>query len=81
MIQNNDFWIFKFSKDKLEVNQTGNYLIKLYAFDLNETYNYDISADKNFIVLNTYFIDYEPKYLLYNFGEKITFFADRKSVV
>ncbi|MEM0476477.1 MAG: hypothetical protein QW367_02460 [Candidatus Aenigmatarchaeota archaeon] len=75
MIQNNDFWIFKFSKDKLEVDQTGNYSIKLYAFDLNETYNYNISVDKNFIVLNIYFIDYEPKYLLYNFGEKIRFFA------
>ncbi|MEM5821130.1 MAG: hypothetical protein QXP34_02300, partial [Candidatus Aenigmatarchaeota archaeon] len=70
-----NLWIFNFSTNNIELNQTGNFSIRIYAFDLNETYNFDISNYKNISVVDIYFIDYEPKYAIYNFGEKIIFFA------
>ncbi|MFH7903458.1 MAG: hypothetical protein QW409_00665, partial [Candidatus Aenigmatarchaeota archaeon] len=70
-----NLWIFNFSTNNLNLNQTGNFSIRIYAFDLNETYNFDVSNYKSISVVDIYFIDYEPKFTIYNFGEKITFFA------
>lgn len=73
-MKRDNLWIFSFS-DEIPLNVTGNFSVRIYAFDLNETHNFDVSDFKNFSVVDIYFIDYEPKYAIFNFGEKIVFFV------
>ncbi|MEM0481041.1 MAG: hypothetical protein QXQ14_02575 [Candidatus Aenigmatarchaeota archaeon] len=70
-----NLWIFTFPEKEKQINQTGNYLVRIFASDLNETYNTVNSSYKNFTVVDIYFLDYEPKYVIFNFGEKIRVFA------
>ncbi|MEM5831838.1 MAG: hypothetical protein QXT38_00795 [Candidatus Aenigmatarchaeota archaeon] len=67
-------WEFKFSEDKIQINKTGDYYVKIYAYDLNQS-QFNSSEQKSFAVFDYYFIDYTPQFYLYNFGEEISFFA------
>ncbi len=73
-LKRGNLWSFTFLVDnsQIQINETGNFVVRIIAKDLNES-NINISSGKNFFAYDIYFIDYEPKFVIFNRGENITF--------
>ncbi|MCS7123207.1 MAG: hypothetical protein RMJ17_01360 [Candidatus Aenigmarchaeota archaeon] len=68
-----DLFIFEFSKtDKdIQINESGNYSVKIFAVDLNTSSNIVESEESNFTVYSNYTIELLTPFSFFNRGEKI----------
>ncbi|MEM7823598.1 MAG: hypothetical protein QW633_03035 [Candidatus Aenigmatarchaeota archaeon] len=71
----NDLFAFQFLIDDIstQINETGNYSIRIFATDLNSSFNTVNSDESNFTAFNKYSIEFITPFNVFNKGESIIF--------
>ncbi|MEM5854342.1 MAG: hypothetical protein QW228_08310, partial [Candidatus Aenigmatarchaeota archaeon] len=71
----NNLFTFQFLIDDIstQINETGNYSIRIFATDLNSTFNTVNSSENNFTAFNEYTIEFITPFNVFNKGENIVF--------